>query len=336
MLDAVAQINGRLLGLGIQPRDLLDLFGRDTADLFRPVRRVLLDVGLQFVVAMAPLVHEFLVDQILVHHHIQHAQTKGGVRAGADRHPHVRQAHIRLHGGLDGNEFGPAFLGRQEIPGPVLSRPLVDGLLAPDQDDVGILVIRHRHGAKGVGKGEYPLHDADAAVPVVRAAVGDQEAVHVFAVIPPRRREHAQGLGTVFGLLFLQFPGNDVQGLVIGDRRELAFAFGAHPLERFHQTVRGIDPLRRGVRLGTETTLVHRRLLHARHLGKLPVFGKGINAAVGGRAAHAAKGGNDLFTGRRGLRQRLLETEGFERCHAPEGRPESGRARPLQKRSAVE
>ena len=62
---------------------------RDSRDLFGPRRRIFLHVLFQLVISVAPLLHEGLIDEVLIDHHMEHGQGEGRIRPGPDRHPFV-------------------------------------------------------------------------------------------------------------------------------------------------------------------------------------------------------------------------------------------------------
>ena len=127
----------------------------------------------QLIVSVAPLIHKRLVDPVFLNDDVKHGQTQGCVGSRADRHPDISQTDIRFHRRLDGDNFGTPLFSRQKVARAVLGRALVNGLLAPDHDNVGVLIIKTGPHAQGVGKGEEHLNGANTAVAVVRATVGN-------------------------------------------------------------------------------------------------------------------------------------------------------------------
>ena len=142
VLDAVAEIDRRRLGLRIEPGEVGDLAGRYPGDRLRPGGGILLQVIPQFFKAIAPLGNEGLIVKLFVDDDMQHGQCQSGVRTRPDRNPLIRQGDIRFQGGLDRDEAGAALLGIDELLGIPLAGAGIDRLLAPDQDQLAVLVVR--------------------------------------------------------------------------------------------------------------------------------------------------------------------------------------------------
>ena len=221
MLHAVAEIDACTLRGRKETRDLHDPIRRNARDLLRPGRRIFLHVLLQKVVAKAPSFDERLVDKVFAGHHVEHGQGKGRIRPRPDRHPFVREADVRLHGGLYGNEPCAPRLRVDIRPHTFQGGARVDRLLAPHEDEIAVFVVYGpRPISDSIGEGESHLHGAYAAVPVIRASMGHEEAVEVLAVGPPGRREDAERFRAVFSFLFFQCIGDDADGVIPGDLLE--------------------------------------------------------------------------------------------------------------------
>ena len=260
MLETVAVVDARRLGGRVDSRDLPDLFGRQPGDACRPFRCVFLYMIFEFFETIGPLRDEFRIVETLVDHDIQHRQCQSSVRAGSDRDPNVGQGHIRLHGGLDGNDLGAAVLGVQNRFQTASGASRIDRLFTPNHDEVAAREIWSRRGAQGVAKGEALLHGADTAMSVVGAAVRHQEPVQVVAVGSAGRGQDPQRFRSVFVFLFLEFLGDDVERLIPANSLKFTLSLLPDAFQRVLQTLRRIDPLWSGMGLGAVSPLVFEEL----------------------------------------------------------------------------
>ena len=116
---------------------------------------------------------------------------------------------------------------------------------------------------------------------------------------PELRRKDSVRLRTVFGLGFLQFGGDSLQGFVPGDALEFALSLLSHPLHGVLQAVRRIDELHAGMAFGTERSRPRYTVVESFRIGfdfhKLAVLNVAEDAAAGfSSAAAVAKGGDYL------------------------------------------
>ena len=165
-------------------------------------------------VTVAPCLHKVPVNAFLAANHMQHGQGQRGVCAGAHGNPVRRIGSVCLKRGLDGVDSRVAGAGVGQCGGSAQRRPGIDRLFAPDQNDVGIAAVWNGPRAHGIVKRKGHLHGADAAVRVVGAAVRDEEAIQVFAVVAPGGREYGQGFRPEFFFLLFQRAGDAVKGFL--------------------------------------------------------------------------------------------------------------------------
>ena len=180
---------------------------------------------------------------------------------------------------------------------PPFAGPGKDGLFAPDEHQVAVHVIRNRPGvAEGIGKGKRVLHGADAAVAVIGAAVGHEEAVAIVAVASAGRRQDPKGFWSELVLLGFQFIGNPLDGLIPGDLCKLAVSFGPGSQQRMGQALGRIHPLGRRMGFGAVAAPVQRGFLHALHPHESALFDDGPDTASIPWSAHAAESGDCCLT----------------------------------------
>ena len=118
-----------------------------------------------------------------------------------------------------------------------------------------------------------------------------EETVQVFAVVAAGGGEYGQRFRPELFLLFFQCAGNGVKGFFPACGGEFSFPASARAPQGGGQSVRGMDPLRRGMGLAAQAAPVLRSFRHARHAQQTAFLCKGIYGAVAARAAHAAPRG---------------------------------------------
>ncbi len=97
--------------------------------------------------------------------------------------------------------FAPRFLAATRLRTGIHGRAGVNWLAAPQNNQVTILIIGLRDSADGITESKAPLHGADAAVTVVRTAMGDEKPNQVAVGAACRRQNGQRFRAILFFLL---------------------------------------------------------------------------------------------------------------------------------------
>ena len=241
---ALEQRRTRRLGGRELARQAADGVGVDAAELGRPFRRValLVQVIAEPLEALAVLVDEILVVQVIVDDLLAHGQGHGGVGSRTDRDPLVGFLGGLGKGGIDHDQLAAALLRLEQSP--AFEQALVGAQIvhAPEDDVLRAGEVMHR---EEVSKGRQA-----GRAPVALAAHGVAERHIGRAVKLGDQLHHEDRVGIVVRheadrfrpvLLFdrLQLVGDERQRLVPGNPFELApLTLGIGPQHGIAQTVR--------------------------------------------------------------------------------------------------
>ena len=236
--------NQRGGAVGEQTRHLADLLGVNAADTRHGFGVVGLHVADHFVIAVAPLVHERVIYQVLLHDHVKQAQEEGAVRARAQRHPHIRHGSGLGVDGIHHHQLGVR--GLAELPQRLPEQGVVGsgGVGAHDhealgQAGLGIVLDGPSQGQHVRPHAGVPADGANAHV------IGGTEQVHE----PMQRPEGGVGAADhgAQGARAVLFPqggkagGNVVKGFVPAHALPLVGAALPHPLQRMVHAVGAVQ-----------------------------------------------------------------------------------------------
>ena len=244
-------------------RQVADGVGRHAGDRLGYVGPEVLHVGSQLIEPVAPLFGEGLVEQLLVDHHLDHAERERSVRPRSDRDPLGAGAGRGLGvARVYHDDVGPP-LGGGLQPVHVQWRGVRGGVGAPHDEHLRVLHVREhvdqhpsqRH--RGRDHRERDVTERPHTHRIGRAerkqdvrGRGHRNALRLEHVAP-RELERAatgvdvHGLGTGFPLDRVQPLDDDVVRLVPADALELVGPLGTHALHWVPETMLGMDDLRR-------------------------------------------------------------------------------------------
>ena len=259
--DAVAAEDGHGLDGAHHLGDLLDLSGGDAGDLLGPLGAAVSHGRGQLVEAVAPVVHEVVVIQVVGDNVVQDCHGKRAVGAGAHGHPDIgmRSQSVAHRANVDG--LGALLHGVETAVGVALVDAGVLGVVAPVNDELclaelaghGLVAGHVARAAERNQVGEHALRVADGGVHVVGRSVNVEETAAQRAkngiVL---RGQDAVGLGAVLLLLLEQLGGDLLDRLLPRDALELALALLARTLHRVLETRGRVHDLHGGVALGAQ------------------------------------------------------------------------------------
>ena len=259
--DAVAAEDGHGLDGAHELGNLLDLRGGDASDLLSPLEAAVGHGCGQLVEAVAPVVHEVVVVEVVGDDVVQDRHGKGAVSAGAHGHPDVgvRGQGVAHRADVDG--LGALLHGVETAVGVALVNAGVLGVVAPVDNELGLAELAgHGLVALGVRRaaerdqvGEHALRVADGGVHVVGRAVNVEEtAAQRTENSVELRRKDAVGLGAVLLLLLEQLGGDLLNRLLPRDALELALALLTRALHRVLETRGRVHDLHGRVALGAQ------------------------------------------------------------------------------------
>ena len=257
-----APVEGRGLTGRIEASRTTDVVSIDLGNLGSPFRRLVLHFLTQRVEAVAPLLDEVMVVEVLFDNHVDHRQRDGCVGAGA-RLDIVLGA--RSHPGdarVDVDELRAAFL--HAVDEPVAEETVgvgLDGIAAPLEDNLGELVLgivvatRIVLAAVNDGGAAHDAHGSRAARQVARVA-GEEAAAEVRALegrvleqgdlphdVAASALKGDDGLRADFIPRSADMLFDHVVRLVPGNLLPLVLAALAHALQGVAQASRVVDGL---------------------------------------------------------------------------------------------
>ena len=245
--EAEAEAQEAPPGPAVQPGEVDNVLFRQAGNLCRPGRRPAQDMALDVRAEVGQPGEIIPVRQPFGQDHLHHGERERAVGARAQDQRPVGRLHRRRVVDVDYHELGAALLaGAPDVAHQVDMGG--DRIAAPHDDQVGF----RRLGRVGAGQ------HADAGLPargrradangraLFRIALGVAQPVEAPAadeaqgaagMIGPDRLAAVAGLGAQKGL------GDLVQGVVPGNRGEIALALGAGAAQRPAQPVRVVDAL---------------------------------------------------------------------------------------------
>ena len=257
-----APVKGRGLTGRIEASRTTDVVSIDLGNLGSPFRRLVLHLLAQRVEAVAPLLDEVMVVEVLFDNHVDHRQRDGGVGAGTRLDIVLG---TRAHPGdarVDVDELRAAFLHAVDKPVPEETVGIgLDGIAAPLEDDLGELVLRIVVAARIVltavndGRTAHNAYGSRATRQIARVA-REEAATEVRAlecgVLEQRNLPHDVAAGALkgddrFGADFIPRSADmlldHVVRLVPGNLLPLVLAALAHALQGVTQAGRVVDGL---------------------------------------------------------------------------------------------
>ena len=259
--DAVAAEDGHGLDSAHELGDLLDLRGGDASDLLGPLEAAVGHGCGKLVEAVAPVVHEVVVVEVVGDDVVQDRHGKCAVGTGAHGHPDVGMRRKAVTHGANVNGLLTVLNGVETTVGVALVDGGVLGVEAPVDEELGLAELAG-HGlvaaevvraAQRDQVGEHALRVADGGVQVVRRAVDVEEtAAQRTENGVELRRQDAVGLGAVLLLLLEQLGRNLLDCLLPRDALELALALLTRALHRVLETRGRVHDLHGRVALGAQ------------------------------------------------------------------------------------
>ena len=120
---------------------------------------------------IGPAADKLTVIELLIDHHIQHAQRQGRIGTRPDRQPQVACFPGFIAAGIDNDDSGASFAGCVDIL--QMFFPGCGRVMTPQENTVGVFKIglRHTHAIGVLGAMRFmPAADMDGAVVIVGAA----------------------------------------------------------------------------------------------------------------------------------------------------------------------
>src|SRR3972149_8970872 len=119
LLDPHTGMHGgtRTVG-GVQASGSDEVFFGDPANLRYPARWIFLNTLPELRKAYTPLIHEFLIVQLLIDDDIQHAQGQGIVCPWSYLEEDVCLGGVFREAGMDHNQLGPLLFADHDVPSP--------------------------------------------------------------------------------------------------------------------------------------------------------------------------------------------------------------------------
>ena len=264
LVDLEAPLDSGGLGICVQTSSLDDLLGLDPANLAGLLGRPLLAALDELVEAIAPLLDEVVIVEVLLRDDMNHCHRQGGIGAGTHAQPHLGASGQPGKRRVDGDHLGAAL---HAVNDPVTVEVIGvgdDGIAAPVYDDLGaaplgvLLVIALLELLRHVGNEEVAVHgrhggrtrtEAGVASEIAHREVGRAKCRvghvrDVVVVVTTGTDVSDDGLGAIIlpdsTNLFL----DDIESLVPANLFPLVLATLAHALHRMTETCGVVDVLR--------------------------------------------------------------------------------------------
>ena len=305
LVDSEAPCDLGRLGGRVNASCLDDFLGGDAADLSSLLGGHGLHALSELVEAIAPLLDEVVIVEILGDDDVEHSHTESSVGAGTQTQVPVGTGGNPVDARVDAHELGAA---AHHVDGSVAEQTVAvggQGLLAPEHDQLrqgehrivvttgqtACIVHLGIGGAENVGGASTARDVAGVAglgVAVVRGTEARMGVCRKHRTTLAAGAAHDEdGLSAVVLLVVGDLLGDGIVSLVPSDALPLVqTAVLAGTLHRIQNTIRVIDIVTNGKAADAETTVGDRMVLVALDLDELAVsIDVGLNAAASGMAA---------------------------------------------------
>ena len=264
LVDLEAPLDSGRLGVCVQTSSLDDLLGLDPANLAGLLGRPLLAALDELVEAIAPLLDEVVIVEVLLRDDMNHCHRQSGISAGAHAQPDLGAGSQPGERRVDGNHLCTTL---HAVDDPVAEEVIGvgnDGIAAPVHDDLGaaplgvLLVIALLELLRHVGNKEVTVHGRHGGRTRTEAGVTGKVAHReigrakcrighvrdVVVVVTAGTDVSDDGLGTIVlpdgTNLFL----DDIESLVPADLLPLVLTALSHALHRMTEACGIVDVFR--------------------------------------------------------------------------------------------